>query len=267
MQNINLLFVLQPLIVTALSVGLILYWRLKRRFKWIILLYTAIAYVFAIALKYVLQFFTASAVVSSFGAQSVPVGVYYGLQTMLFEVGIAYVVAWYATSRKRLDARDAEAYGLGLSFYENGVLLGVLPLINLVFIYTLLSSDTAIASTIYTQLVNTQPTLFYPASEALPLVGYGLLERFSSLLIHFAWGYLCLIAAAFHKKRYFLLALPMGFIDFFVPFASTLTLPVFEALIFGLAVVSVAVAFLSTRRLPKSSPAENESAQKSNLIR
>jgi hypothetical protein len=265
MLNINLLFVLQPLIVTILSVGLILYWRLKRRFKWIILLYTAIAYALAIAFKYVLQFFTASAVVSNFGAQSIPVGVYYGLQTVVFEVGIAYAVAWYATSRSKLDGGDAEAYGLGLSFYENGVLSGALPLINLISIYAILSSDTAIASTVYTQLVNTQPTLFYPASEALPLIGYGVLERFSSMLIHFAWGYLCIIAAFFHKKRYFLLALPMGLIDFFVPFASTLTLPVFEALIFGLAAASVAIALLSTRKLRKSNPTENGAAPNSNF--
>lgn len=264
MQNINLLFMLQPLVVTALSVGLILYWRLKRRFRWTILLYAAIAYAFAIACKYVLQFFTASAVVSSFGAQSIPVGIYYGLQTMFFEVGIAYVVAWYAISRGRLDGGDAEAYGLGLSFYENGVLLGVLPLINLVSIYAILSSDTAIASTVYNQLATTQPSLFSSASEALPLLGYGVLERFSSLLIHFAWGYLCIIAAAFHKKRYFLLALPMGLIDFFVPFASTLTLPVFEALIFGLAAASVAVALLSTRKL-QSTPPENQSPQNLNF--
>jgi hypothetical protein len=113
MQNINLLFVLQPLAVTALSVGLILYWRLKRRFKWIILLYAAIAYALAIAFKYVLQFFTASAVVSTFGAQSIPVGVYYGMQTMLFEVGIAYVVAWYATSQTGLTPETPKPTGWG----------------------------------------------------------------------------------------------------------------------------------------------------------
>jgi hypothetical protein len=86
----------------------------------------------------------------------------------------------------------------------------------------------------------------------LPLVGLGILERTSSLLVHFSWGYLCIVAAYFHKKKYFLLALPMGLIDFFVPFAQAMTLPVFEALILAFAVASLGVAIISTRKLRKS---------------
>jgi hypothetical protein len=51
-------------------------------------------------------------------------------------------------------------------------------------------------------------------------VALGTVERISSILIHFAWGYLCFMAAFFHKKRLFLIALPMCIIDFLVPFAQ-----------------------------------------------
>ncbi|MCW4017569.1 MAG: YhfC family intramembrane metalloprotease [Candidatus Bathyarchaeota archaeon] len=257
MQNIDLIFVLQPVIVGLFSVGLIVYWRLKRTFKWSVLLYTFIAYAVAIALKYALQLLTAPAVLETYGAQSIATGIYFGLQTVIFEVGIAYVVAWYATSRGKLDAKDAEAYGLGLAFYENGVLLGLLPLINLLSIYAILSSNTSIASMVYEQLLTAQPSLFYSPSQALSLIGWGILERVSSLLFHFSWGYLCVVAAYFHKKRFLLLALPMGFIDFLVPFASALTLPVFEALIFGLSITAVTVAILSTRKLRLTPPLQN----------
>jgi hypothetical protein len=217
----------------------------------------------AIALKEVVQLFTAQAFLAEFGAHSAAAGAYYGSQTVVFEVGLAYAVAWFLASKSKLDADDAEAYGLGLSLWENGALLGVLPLANLVAVYAILSSDTALAATVYTQISSTQPALFYPAAEALPLVGLGVLERVSSLLIHFSWGYLCVMAAVFHKKRYFLLALPMGMIDFFVPFAQSLTLPVFEGLIFGLSVVSVAVAILSTTTLLKSN--KNHTQKRANV--
>jgi hypothetical protein len=252
MQNIDLVYALQPLIIIILSVGLIVYWRFKRSFKWSVLLYTLIAYAAVIALKDIIQLLTASAVVANFGAQSIAVGAYYGLQTVVFEIGGAYAVAWYVTSRNKFAAKDAEAYGLGLSFWENGILLGLLSLINLISFYAILSSNTSVASTLFAQLSSTQPSLFYPSSQALPLVGFGVLERISSLLIHFSWGYLCVVATCFHKKQYFLLALPMGLIDFFTPFAQMLTLPVFESLIFGLSLVALIVTILSTRKLRRS---------------
>jgi hypothetical protein len=144
MQNIDLIFVLQPVIVVVFSVALIVYWRLKRTFKWSVLLYAFIAYVVAIALKYALQLLTAPSVLDTYGAQSVATGIYYGLQTVFFEVGIAYVVAWYATSKSKLDAKDAEAYGLSLAFYENGLLLGLHAINQLAFNLRILSSNTPI---------------------------------------------------------------------------------------------------------------------------
>lgn len=207
------------------------------------------AYAIAIALKYAVQIPTFSSVVEYFGAQSVGVGIYYGLQTVVFEVGSAFLVATYAVSRAKLDSADAEAYGLGLGFWENAVLLGLLSLVNLVAYYVVLSANTPIAQTLYDQLIKSAPGLFSPPSQALGTIALGVVERVSSILLHFSWGYLCVVAAYFHKKRYFALALPMGFVDFLVPFVHSLGLIVFEALIFALSVAFAAVALGTTRKL------------------
>jgi hypothetical protein len=94
------------------------------------------------------------------------------------------------------------------------------------------------------------PGLFAPASEALRSVALGTVERVSSIIIHFAWGYLCVMAAVYHKKRLFLIALPMGFVDFLVPFAQN-SIVLFEAVFFGLSFLSVAVAWYATKQVRK----------------
>ncbi len=81
MQNIDPLFILQPIIVIALCTALLLYWYPKRRFHWMVLLYALVAYAVAIALKYAVQIPTINAVTGYFGSASVGLGVYYGLQT------------------------------------------------------------------------------------------------------------------------------------------------------------------------------------------
>jgi hypothetical protein len=249
-QNIDILFVLQPIIVIVIASLLMLYWYRKRRFHRTVFLYSLVAYAVAIALKYAVQIPTINPVTTYFGAHSVGLGVYYGLQTVFFEVGLAFLIAWFAVSRGALDKKDAEAYGSGLAFWENAVLLGILPLINLITYYTILSSNTSLAQTLYNQLNANAPQLFAPASEAIKSVALGVVERTSSILIHFAWGYLCFMAAYHHRRRLFLIALPMGFIDFLVPFAQDAVVT-FEAVFLALAVISVLVAWHVTRDLRK----------------
>jgi hypothetical protein len=86
-----------------------------------VFLYSLIAYGAAIALKYAVQIPTVDAVTNYFGAHSVGLGVYYGLQTVFFEVGLAFLVAWFAVSRGALEKKDAEAYGSGLAFCPNWI--------------------------------------------------------------------------------------------------------------------------------------------------
>lgn len=253
MQNIDPLFILQPVIVIALCSALLVYWFVKRRFHLMVIVYTLVAYFVAIALKYAVQIPTNAAATNYFGSPSVGLGVYYGLQTVFFEVGLAYVVAWYVVTHRMLERKDAEAYGAGLAFWENAVLLGVLSLINLVAYYSILSTNTPLAQTLYNQLNTNSPGLFAPASQALSNVAYGTLERTSSILIHSAWGCLCFMAAYLNKKRLFLIALPMGFVDFLVPFAPNLGIPIFEAIVFALSVLSVLVAWYAVKQVSKTS--------------
>ena len=89
--------------------------------------------------------------------------------------------------------------------------------------------------------------LLDPAGLALGLVSLGIMERISSILLHSAWGYLCFVAALSHKVRFLLVALPMGFVDFLVPFAPALNLPVYEAIVMAIAVLSVFLAWFVTR--------------------
>ncbi len=251
MQNIDPLFIIQPVIVIIVTSALMVYWYFKRHFHKQVWLYSLLAYGAAIALKYAAQIPTITPVTNMFGAHSVGLGIYYGLQTVVFEVGLAFVVAWWAVSYGKLAKKDAEAYGSGLAFWENAAFLSALSLVNLVSYYVILSNNSSLAQTLYNQLNTNAPGLFAPASEALRSVALGTVERVSSIMIHFAWGYLCIMAAVYRKKWLFLIALPMGFVDFLVPFAQN-SLVVFEAVVFALAVVSVAVAWYATRQVRKN---------------
>jgi len=253
MQNIDILYIIQPIIVIIICSALLVFWYIKRHFHAMVLVYSLIAYAVAIALKYAVQIPTINIVINNFGAHSIVLGAYYGLQTVFFEVGLAYLVAWYVVSRGKLDKKDAEAYGSGLAFWENAGLLGILSLISLVADYIILSTNTSLAQTVYDQLNQRAPELFAPASQALASVALGTLERISSIMIHVAWGYLCVMAAYYRKKELFLIALPMGLVDFLVPFTLPSNLIYFEAVIFMLAVISVLVAWYATKRLIKSS--------------
>jgi len=255
MQNINPIFILQPLLTILIPVALMIYWHRKRRFHINVWLYSLAAYAIAIALKYAIQIPTVGFL---YGANDYVVGLYYGLQTMFFEVGLAYFFARFAINRGKMTRQDAEAYGSGLGFWENAGFIGILGLINTVAIYAILSNGNALAETVYTQLMEAQPELFASDSTALALVGLGVLERISSLLIHLAWGDLCFIAVLYRKKVLFAIALPMGMIDFLVPFAPseiiTSEFALFEAVIFTLAVASVLVAWFTTKRVLKETP-------------
>jgi hypothetical protein len=255
-QNIDPILILEPALITALSIGLVVYWHYRRRFDKIVLLYTLVAYVGAIAVKIVFQEVTYSQVLAAFGSESVVTGLYFGLQTVFLEVGFAYLLARYAVNHKKITDIDAESFGLCLSFWENGVYLGIISLINIVAIYLILASGIPLAQVIYSSLTASSPQSFSSPVQLLPDLGWGFLERISSLLAHFSWGYLCVFAAFFHKRSYFLLALPMGLIDFFVVFANTLTLPVFELLIFALSAGFLALALLVTQDDRKKKPAQ-----------
>lgn len=247
MQNIDLIYLTQPLIITVIMFLMIAYyWRKSQFTKWV-LLYSLLAYAIAILAKVAIQIPSVSAVVAT--DNLFLIGIYFGLQTVFLEVGLAYVFAWYAVSKQHLELKEASSYGTGLAFWENGIYLGLLSLVNLLAVFALLASGTPEAQTIYDTLVSSQPALFYPPLEALPFVALGTLERISSIIVHFAWGYLCVVAAVTGRQKYLAVALPMGFLDFFVVFSGVLPLYGLEALLFAWAIVSLAIAKVMTKDL------------------
>jgi hypothetical protein len=267
MQNIDPAYFLTPVAVIALMAGLLIYWRLRRTLTGGSVLYSLVAYAGAIALKYAVQIPTINAFEAATGGNLAALGVYYGAQTALFEVGGAYVVARLAVSRAKLRVEDAEGFGLGLAFWENVALFAAPVLLDYAVYYAILSAPgSSAAQTLYPILSQSSPGLFLAPAAALPLVGYAVLERMSSLFAHFAWGLLCVLAAAHRKKSLFLAALPVGFvIDFLVPFSTTVGLGVFELTIFVITLAAlVGALFLSKPYLRKDGVGPTSPAPASN---
>jgi hypothetical protein len=249
-QDIDPVYLLGPIVTVAFSAALVLYWAFRRRFKGSVLVYTLVAYGGAIALKYAVQIPTVKPFTEAFGSVSIATGLYFGIQTALFEVGLAYVVARFAVGREKLTGDDAEAYGLGLAFWENGVLLGVFSVLSLSLDYIILAGgSTDISQQVYQQLLTSDPGLFSPPAQALPSVFFSVLERVSSTLAHFSWGYLTLLSAFRGKRSLFLVALPMGLLDALVPFASRFSVPEFEGMVFVLSLSFLAVSLAAKRSL------------------
>ena len=253
------MYFITPIATFAFSLGLLLYWRYRKSLsKWAIL-YSLAAYAGAIALKYAVQIPTIAAFRSAFGGDPVALGLYYGVQTSAFEVGGAFLIASMAVSRGRLGAKDAGEYGLGLAFWENGVLFAIPLLVNYTAYYLLLSiPDFALSQTLLTTLTKDAPALFYAPSAALPLIFYSTLERVSSLLVHSAWGILCVAAAVYKKKLYLAIALPLGLVDFFVPFSGLLGIGVFELIFFVVSGAALAMALRITAQARRVAPGERE---------
>ncbi len=242
-ENINPVYFLSPLAPIIFSFVLIFYWRARRSFRWVVLIYALLAYGFAIIAKSIFQALTAAYIIGSFGSASIITGLYYGLQTSFLEVGLAYIVARYALRREIFVESDAESYGLSLSFWENGVLLGIFSLVSILSTYLAIAyGGPAVSQTISNEIMKAQPSLFSSTISALPSIGFSILERTSSLLAHFAWGFLVIVSITRKKPVYFFTALPMGLMDALVPFAGTLGIPIFEATVFLLSLLFLSIA-------------------------
>jgi hypothetical protein len=247
-QNVDLVFILEPIVVIAFSFGAIVYWHKEEGITKYVLGFSLLAYGGAIAVKVAFQYLTAPSFLSISQGSLPLLGLYLGFQTVIFEVGGAFLVARFAVSRHKMKKSDGVGYGLGLAFWENAVLLSGTSLLSLTFYYITMAQGGAAAEGLYSLLSKSQPQLFAPPLEGLQLIGWSILERISSMMAHLAWGYLCLKSAITHEKAYFLLALPMGMIDFLVPYAGTMSIPLFEIIVFMLATFCVLGAVYATRR-------------------
>ena len=191
---------------------------------------SAIAYFVAIIGKVLLQDSLAAG--GLLPSNPSALGVVFGLETSVLEVGLSFLVAQDALEKKRMRIEAAQAYGMGLAFWENGVLLGVFAVPSLT--WAILSGSPSLPSG--------------SLSQVLQLVALGTLERASSVLIHFSWGILTVVAAFSTKRWYLYVALPMGFMDALVPFAPSLGLPAFEFVVFALSGTSLLVTYGLTKR-------------------
>jgi hypothetical protein len=258
MQNIDPLFIVEPIVVIGFSLALVLYWNRKHPIGWMVLAFSLLAYGGAIAAKFLFQYVTVPILLPNTSSDWI-LGLYLGLQTVVFEIGGAFLVARFAVSRQKMHGKDAEAYGLSLALWENGGLLGALALVNVLYYAAVISSGGPMGDNLYGLLSKTQPQLFYAPLEATPIVAWGVLERVSSLLVHFSWGYLCVKSVYLHKKKYFLLALPMGMIDSLVPFVQALTVPIFECTVFTLGIACLIASLEATKPMKRSSRRKGKS--------
>lgn len=241
------MFLLESIGSLAIVLALVLLYR-KRGVTFPVLVISAVSYFLAIGLKSVIQLFTLGSVEAAYGYASLPTALYLGAQTAVLEVFGAYLFAYYF--RKYIRQRNAGAYGLSLAFWENGILLGVLPLISLVLDFLIIASGPSSLSTLVSsELQKSSPGLFVGTLQALPVVGYSVLERISSLLVHFAWGFLVVSAVTYRRTRFLAYAIPMGFVDSIVPFAGKLGLPLTEAIFFITGLAALAIALSVRKRL------------------
>ena len=250
------MYIIQPLGSLAIVTWLVIHYR-KKGLTIAVFVLAALSYFVAIAAKTIIQDYTLSGVTSTFGYASIETGLYFGLQTSVLEVFGAYLVAYYA--QKWIKQRNAGAYGISLAFWENGILLGILPLISLVADYLLIAyGSPSLSSLVSSQLQKLEPGPFSSTATALPLVGYSILERISSLLIHYSWGFLVVSAVSQKKMVYLAMALPMGFVDAIVPFAGTLGLAVTEGIFFAIGLVSILLVTLVAKSISQQRSSQNQ---------
>ncbi len=225
----DLLYLIQPLSIITVTSLLLTWYHRKKRLTPAVLGLSAIAYFVAIIGKVLLQ--NSLAAGGLLPSNSYALGVILGLETSVLEIGVSFLVAQDALEKRRMKIEAAPAYGMGLAFWENGVLLGVFALPVLVWAIT--SGKTALQ--------------YGSPSVVLWLVALGTLERVSSILIHFSWGILTVVAAVSGKMKYLYVALPMGFVDALVPFAPSLGLATFELIVFTISLASLLATYVLTK--------------------
>ncbi len=241
--NFNPVYFLEPASSIAIVLALVLIFR-KRGLSLAVFMLAAVSYFSAIAAKVVIQHFTLGYMEASFGYTSVETSLYFGAQTSVLEVLGAYAVVRHW--KNHFNQARAGAFGISLAFMENGVLVGGLALVNLTANYLIIAfGQQSLASFVSHQLMAANPSLFYGTFSALPIVGYSILERISSLLVHYSWGFLVVTSVMAGKYRYLLAALPFGLVDSLVPYSTDLGIPLTELILFLISLAALLIALIS----------------------
>lgn len=159
-----------------------------------------IAYFTAIGLKYLVQY----VILPYQHVLDLPayiVGTYFGAQTAVFEVGLAFLFIYIY---KKVEIKDAMSYGVTLAFAENGIMVGIVSLIS--------------------GIINMALLPYYPPlmrslvlSEAsIPYIYdlYHTMDRISSFLLHTAWGSSAVLYYITKEKLYLLVFIAGFLADF-----------------------------------------------------
>lgn len=155
----------------------------------------ALAYFVAIGGKVVVE----GTFSSFFSRAAIPTYLAYGLLTFFLEVGLAW--AFLRILRGQLPAPDQRlgwVYGTDLAFFENAILLGLLPLLELLAVSQ--PSVRLAGSAAYS-------ASFLPS--ALPYLG----ERTASLIAHGVWGLVAYVAVVRNRARLLWVTLPLALLD------------------------------------------------------
>ncbi|MCL5440006.1 MAG: hypothetical protein M1595_03770 [Candidatus Thermoplasmatota archaeon] len=257
MNDFDPVVFLSPVLAIIASILLLLIIRKKSNLRAVVIVFALISYAAAIALKEIVQYFSLIFIYNHFGKMSILTGLYFGIQTSIFEVIGAYLIALLVARKALISERDADAYGGSLAFWENAVLLGALPLFSLLVDYFLIASGSALGSLVYSELKASDPGLFYSPLSVLPDVLLGALERLSSILAHYSWGFLTLSAVVLKKKKLLYIAIPMGLIDALVPFEPLMGIDLFEGVVFAFSVFFLFIAIHYRKIYLKGAGSEN----------
>ena len=257
MNDFDPVVFLSPVLAIIASILLLLIIRKKSNLRAVVIVFALISYAAAIALKEIVQYFSLIFIYNHFGKMSILTGLYFGIQTSIFEVIGAYLIALLVARKALISERDADAYGGSLAFWENAVLLGALPLFSLLVDYFLIASGSALGSLVYSELKASDPGLFYSPLSVLPDVLLGALERLSSILAHYSWGFLTLSEVVLKKKKLLYIAIPMGLIDALVPFEPLMGIDLFEGVVFAFSVFFLFIAIHYRKIYLKGAGSEN----------
>ena len=161
----------------SIFIGIIPLFLVKR--DWKVILIAGVAYILAIVGKEIIQL----AFLSFFLTPQIPTYIAYGILTTIFEPGFAYLFS-------RFIKENPKTYGIGLAFWENAILLGLLELPNAFIVTT----------------TTVLPLLLY-------IIIIKIMDRTSSLLLHYSWGISAYYSFWRKELKYIFAVAPLGMVD------------------------------------------------------
>jgi hypothetical protein len=166
----------------SIFIGIIPLFLVKR--DWKVILIAGGAYILAIIGKDIIKL----AFLSFFLTPQIPTYIAYGILTTTFEPGLAYLFS-------RFIKENPKTYGIGLAFWENAIFVGLLELP-----YAFTATTTTVLSSYF--------------------VAIKIMDRTSSLLIHYCWGVSAYYSSWRKELKYIISVAPLGMVDSLAAYVS-----------------------------------------------